>query len=52
MTSSVKFQNGNYVLNAGGLRHADVGDFHMPIIEWRAKIGNTFKKLVKLINIE
>ena len=52
MTGSVSFPSEKYVLNAGDLRQADFGDFHMPIIEWGAKIGNTFKKLVMLINID
>ena len=52
MTGSVGFPNEKYVLNAGDLRRANVGDFHMPIIEWGAKIGNSFKKLVMLINID
>ena len=49
---SVSFPNEKYVLNAGDLRRANYGDFHMPIIEWRVKVGNSFKKLVMLINID
>jgi hypothetical protein len=52
MTGSVNFSNENYVLDAGGLRQAHFGDFHMPIIEWGAKIGNTSKKLLMLTNID
>ena len=52
MTGSVNFPMEKYVLDAGGLQHADSRDFHMPIIEWGAKIGNTFKKLIMLINID
>jgi len=54
MAVSINFPSEKCFLDAGGICHrqADVADFHMPIIEWGAKIGNTFKKLVKLINID
>ena len=52
MAGSVNFPNKKYVLNAGDLRRANSGDFHMPIIEWGTKISNSFKKLVMLINID
>ena len=52
MTGSVNFPNEKHKLNAGDPRRENFGDFHMPIIEWGVKIGNSFKKLAMLINID